>query len=45
MIFHISLLDETSMYRRGLRWECEEKWGEECDAFFASGAIKPGEVR
>jgi len=29
---HISLLDETSMYRRGLRSECEEKWGEECDA-------------
>jgi hypothetical protein len=42
---HISLLDETSMHRRGLRSECEEKWGDECDASFAMGAIKPGEVR
>lgn len=42
---YISLLDETSMRRRGLRSEGEKKWGEECDAFFASGAIEPGEER
>ena len=41
----ISLLDETSMYRGGLGWGCEEERGEACDASFATGAIKPGEVR
>jgi len=45
MIFHISLLDETSMYRRGLGWECEEKWSEECDALLATGQLNLGEVR
>ena len=41
----ISLLDETSMYRRGLGWECEEKWGEACDAPFATGQLNLGELR
>jgi len=41
----ISFLDETSMHRRGLRSEREEKWGEECDAFFATGQLNLGEVR